>query len=63
MATIETHLRERYETANYDERRTLPLLRALQLLNGIIKEFASFKMLQGVRTMAQVSPCTFSDII
>lgn len=38
-----------------DPRDTLMLRRSLKLLNGILKEFASLKMLNGVKTMAKVN--------
>lgn len=38
-----------------DARDTLRLRRSLKLLNGIIKEFASIKLPNGVKAMAQVN--------
>ena len=37
-----------------DARDTLRLRRSLKLLNGILKEFASIKLPNGVKAMAQV---------
>jgi hypothetical protein len=37
-----------------DSRNVLVLRRCLKLLNGILKEFANIKMLNGVKTMAKV---------
>lgn len=38
-----------------DARDTLRLRRSLKLLNGILKEFASIKLPNGVKAMAQVN--------
>ena len=38
-----------------DPRDTLRLRRSLELLNGILKEFSSIKMPNGLKTMAQVN--------
>ncbi|GLB33947.1 putative ARM repeat-containing protein [Lyophyllum shimeji] len=49
---IDLNLRKRYEAMIEDRRDTLMLRRSLKLLNVILKEFASIKMLNGVKTMA-----------
>lgn len=56
MAIIDTNLQQRYSSSVEDPRTLLVLRRSLHLLNGIIKEFAAFKMLKGVQTMTQVWP-------
>jgi hypothetical protein len=38
-----------------DAEETLKLRRCLKLLNGILKEFASIKLPNGIKVMAQVS--------
>jgi len=37
-----------------DDRETLKLRRSLKLLNGTLKEFASIKLPNGIKAMAQV---------
>lgn len=54
MGVIDTDLQARYASTTEDPRNTLTLRRSLKLLNGILKEFASIKMLNGVKTMVQV---------
>lgn len=54
MAIITTNLQARYSSPTEDPRSTLTLRRTLKLLNSVIKEFASMKMLSGVKIMAQV---------
>ncbi len=54
MNTIDTNLQLRYSTPSEDLRPTLLLQRSLQLLNGVLREFAAYKMLTGVKTMTQV---------
>ncbi|KAF8917892.1 armadillo-type protein [Mucidula mucida] len=54
MNTIDTNLQLRYSTPSEDLRPTLLLQRSLQLLNGVLREFAAYKMLTGVKTMTQL---------
>ena len=54
MGLIDTNLKKRYEQNLNDPRDTLMLRRSLQLVNAILKELASIKMLNGVKTMAAV---------
>lgn len=55
MRNIETQLQKRYDAGGgHDQLDLLLLRRSLEILNGLIKEFTSFKMLQGVKTMLQV---------
>jgi len=54
MGMIDTKLQSRYVVMDEDPRNTLILRRSLKLLNGILKEFSSYKMLNGVKTMANV---------
>lgn len=57
VVVIDTNLQRRYANRDEDPQTTLKLRRSLNLLNGILKEFASIKMLNGVKTMAKVSGC------
>jgi hypothetical protein len=54
MGLIDANLKKRYEQNLIDPRDTLMLRRSLQLANAILKELASIKMLNGVKTMATV---------
>lgn len=54
ISTIDMKLQARYTSMDEDPRNVLMLRRGLKLLNGILKEFASIKMLNGVKTMAKV---------
>ncbi|KAG5716692.1 Importin-11 [Termitomyces sp. T112] len=54
LGIIEVHLQKRYVSMSEDPRDVLTLRRSVKLLNGIIKEFASIKMLNGVKTMANL---------
>ncbi|KAG6911227.1 hypothetical protein DXG01_003094 [Tephrocybe rancida] len=54
LAVIDTHLQKRYIAMSDDPRDLLTLRRSFKLLNGILKEFASIKMLNGVKTMANL---------
>jgi hypothetical protein len=54
VGMIDMKLQARYTTMEQDPRNVLMLRRGLKLLNGILKEFASIKMLNGVKTMAKV---------
>lgn len=49
---ISTSLDARYSNASPDA--TLLLRRSLQVLNAVLKEYAGFKMLTGVKTMGEV---------
>lgn len=52
---INTSLEQRYQAHVDHPQATLRLRRSLQLLNDILKEFASMKLLNGVKVMSQVS--------
>ena len=52
---IDIKLQARYMTMDEDPRNVLMLRRGLRLLNGILKEFASIKMLNGVKIMGKVT--------
>lgn len=53
--TIDARLASRYTTAGSDnEQDALVLRRSLGILNALIKEFASMKMLNGVKVMANI---------
>ncbi|KAF9464415.1 armadillo-type protein [Collybia nuda] len=54
VVVIDTNLQKRYSNRDEDPRTTLKLRRSLSLLNGVLKEFASIKMLNGVKTMAKI---------
>ncbi|KAJ7590824.1 armadillo-type protein [Mycena floridula] len=54
MARLDSYLNQRYQTQSADETHFLPLRRCLQVLNGILKEFSTYKMLNGVRVMGQL---------
>lgn len=54
MTTIDTHLQTHLTSSDDNPRRSLILRRSLKLLNGIVKEFSAYKMLNGVRTMTVV---------
>ncbi|KAJ3710388.1 ran binding protein 11 [Lentinula raphanica] len=54
MEVIDTNLQQRYVLSVDDHRSNLILQRALQLLCGVVKEFASMKMLNGIKVMKQL---------
>ncbi|KAG6833896.1 hypothetical protein H0H87_007907 [Tephrocybe sp. NHM501043] len=57
IATINTHLSTRAAAADADsqaKKDTLILRKCFKLLNVIVKEFASIKMLNGIKTMAKL---------
>ncbi|KJA30164.1 hypothetical protein HYPSUDRAFT_125792 [Hypholoma sublateritium FD-334 SS-4] len=54
VVLINTNLQKRYISMIEDARDTLRLRRSLKLLNGILKEFASIKLPNGVKAMAQI---------
>ncbi|KAF8974448.1 armadillo-type protein [Flammula alnicola] len=54
VKVIDTNLQKRYISMVEDPRDTLRLRRSLKLLNGILKEFASIKLPNGVKAMAQI---------
>ncbi|KAF9476494.1 ARM repeat-containing protein [Pholiota conissans] len=51
---IDPNLQKRYIQNIEDPRDTLRLRRSLKLLNGILKEFASIKLPNGIKAMAQI---------
>jgi hypothetical protein len=51
---IDSHLRERYTSGREDFSNSLTIRRSLKLLNVVVKEFSTIKLLNGVKTMAQV---------
>ncbi|KAG5648935.1 hypothetical protein DXG03_000284 [Asterophora parasitica] len=51
---IDQNLQKRYGTTSHNPRDTLMLRRSVKLLNKILKEFASIKMLNGVKTMSNL---------
>ena len=53
---INTSIEARY--SNAAPNASLLLRRSLQVLNAVLKEFAGFKMLTGVKTMGKVRPRT-----
>lgn len=55
MSVVDQNLQKRYVQHSADPRDAVMLRRSLQLINAILKEFASIKMLNGVKVMAQVS--------
>ncbi|KAF8826887.1 hypothetical protein HHX47_DHR5000875 [Lentinula edodes] len=54
MSVIDTNLQQRYVANMESPQSNLVLQRALQLLSGVTKEFASMKMLNGIKVMKQV---------
>ena len=56
--TINSSIEARY--ANASPNASLILRRSLEVLNAILKEYAAFKMLTGVKTMGQVRGLTSS---
>ncbi|KAG6830842.1 hypothetical protein H0H92_014494 [Tricholoma furcatifolium] len=54
LATADLHLQKRYVSMSEDPRDLLTLQRSFKLLNIILKEFASIKMLNGIKTMANL---------
>ena len=54
VKTIDLHLHKRFISMVEDPKDTLRLRRSLGILNGIIKEFASIKLPNGIKAMAQV---------
>ena len=56
---INSSVEARY--TNADPNATLLLRRSLQVLNAVLKEYAAFKMLTGVKTMGKVCICFASD--
>lgn len=59
IQTIDSHWQARYTSGKQDSRDTLRLRRSLKLLNAILKEFASIKLPNGMKTMGQVCTYTF----
>ena len=55
MTVIDTNLQKRYVQNSTDPRDALMLRRSLQLVNAILKELSSIKMMNGVKVMANVS--------
>ncbi|KAJ3517980.1 hypothetical protein NLJ89_g157 [Agrocybe chaxingu] len=51
---INENLQKRYVSSIEDPRDTLRLRRSLKLLNGILKEFSSIKLPNGMKAMAQM---------
>ncbi|KAJ2920088.1 hypothetical protein MD484_g369, partial [Candolleomyces efflorescens] len=54
MTVIDTNLQKRYVQNSNDPRDALMLRRSLQLVNAILKELASVKMINGVKVMANI---------
>jgi hypothetical protein len=54
MSVIDSNLQKHHSSTEDTSHNTLVLRRSLQLLNAILKEFASIKMPSGMQTMAQV---------
>lgn len=54
MNVVDTNLQQRYVANMESPQSNLVLQRALQLLCGVTKEFASMKMLNGIKVMKQV---------
>ena len=54
MAIIDSNLQQRYSSSSSDPRNTVLLQRGLELLNGVLREFAAQKLLTGAKTMAAV---------
>ncbi|PPR07214.1 hypothetical protein CVT26_012647 [Gymnopilus dilepis] len=54
VKTIDLHLHKRFISMVEDPKDTLRLRRSLGILNGIIKEFASIKLPNGIKAMAQI---------
>lgn len=54
MSVIDSNLQKHYSSTEDIAHNTLVLRRCLQLLNAILKEFASIKMPGGMQIMAQV---------
>ncbi|TFK29370.1 ran binding protein 11 [Coprinopsis marcescibilis] len=54
VTLIENGLRQRFELSSRDPHQLLLLRRSLQVVNSTLKELASAKMLNGVKTMAIV---------
>ncbi|PPQ99043.1 hypothetical protein CVT24_003603 [Panaeolus cyanescens] len=52
---INTSLEQRYQSGLDNPSNTLRLRRGLKLLNDIIKEFSSMKLLNGVKVMSQIT--------
>lgn len=61
MGAIEVNLQQRYSTPSDDPRSSLIIKRSLQYLNGILKELAGVKMLNGIKNMTQVSAVIPTD--
>ncbi|KAJ2930226.1 hypothetical protein H1R20_g6892, partial [Candolleomyces eurysporus] len=55
MTVIDNNLQKRYVQNSSDPRDALMLRRSLQLVNAILKELASIKMMNGVKVMANLS--------
>ncbi|KAK2466318.1 hypothetical protein APHAL10511_001960 [Amanita phalloides] len=54
MSVIDSNLKMRHSSAEDNAQNTLVLRRSLQLLNAVLKEFASIKMPSGMKIMAEV---------
>ncbi|KAF8623412.1 hypothetical protein AX15_006355 [Amanita polypyramis BW_CC] len=55
MSVIDPNLRMRYSSVEENAQNFLVLRRSLQLLNAILKEFASIKMPSGMKVMAELA--------
>ncbi|KAG6821587.1 hypothetical protein H0H93_000096 [Arthromyces matolae] len=54
LSVIDANLQKRYVASNENPRDVLALRRSVNLLNGIIKELATVKMLNGVKIMTNL---------
>lgn len=54
ISTIDARLVNRYSAAQDDPQDAIVLRRSLGILDAVIKEFASMKMLNGMKVMANV---------
>lgn len=54
VTVIDQKLQKRYGSTGEDPHDTLMLRRSVKLLNKLLKEFASIKMLGGIKTMSNV---------
>jgi hypothetical protein len=62
MGIIDTNLGTRYSSPSPDPQTALTLRRSLKILNTILKEFASVRMLPGIRAMGEVGSSVLAII-
>lgn len=60
FAAVNEQMQIKTSTGTLNQRQSLILLRSLELLNKVLKEFANIKVLPGIQSMLQVTSLVFS---